>query len=130
MSTSLDRSSPADIKVTQMIPGSHNATIEWSFPEDATVALAQFQIIIKKEEDGTIGCQPTVAPLERQVTINSLQPSTKYTVTVRADYQDGIPMEGNMEHTNCELHAFAIMECAYIHTKLQSWTLQKLSLKS
>ena len=42
-----------------------------------------------------------VASQERQVHINCLHPSTKYKITVVAEYSDQITREGSVEHTNC-----------------------------
>ena len=97
----LDRSSPDDIKIAQEIPGSTQAMVGWSFPENCNAALAQFFITIKKEENGRVVYEMPVASQERDVHIANLQPSTKYIVTVVAKYSDGILKESSKEYTNC-----------------------------
>ena len=97
----LDRSSPDDIKITQEIPGSTQAMVGWSFPDNCSTALAQFFITIKKEENGRVVYETPVASQERDVHIADLQPSTKYVVTVVAKYSDGILKESSKEYTNC-----------------------------
>ena len=89
-----DRSSPEGIRITQKIPGSGQATIHWSFPENCP-ALSRFRISVTKEDEGRVIFQQYVTSQERRVTIDSLQPSTKYTVNVVAEKRR------IKEHVNC-----------------------------
>ena len=93
-------SAPTDIKVKQEIPGSSNAMIEWSYPEEATYALSKFLVTIKTE-DGHEVCRRSVVSQERQTPTSRLRPSTKYTISVCADYGNGVLVESKVEHLNC-----------------------------
>ena len=80
--------------------------IEWSYPEEATYALSKFFVTIKTE-DGCEVCRRSVVSQERQTPIHILQPSTKYTISVCADYGNGILLESNVEYLNfgtCEIY--------------------------
>ena len=95
-----DLSAPTDIKVKQQIPGSSYAMIEWSYPEEATYALSQFLVTIKTE-DGIEVCRRSVVSQQKQTPTNRLQPSTKYTISICADYGNGVLVESKVEHLNC-----------------------------
>ena len=95
-----DRSSPKEIRITQEIEGSGQAMIDWSFPKNCP-ALSRFCISATNEGEGRVVCQKSVTSQERRVTIDSLQPSTKYTVNVMAEYSDGIEKRRIKEHVNC-----------------------------
>lgn len=95
---SSDCARPTNMKVTQQFPGSHRATLTWSFPKKATSALLHFHVVTKK--DGHVVNEQCVASQERQVSINNLQPSTKYTITVRANYRNELTVASDVEHTN------------------------------
>ena len=95
-----DRTCPEGIRITQKIPGSGQAMIDWSFPENCP-ALSRFRISVTKEGEGRVIFQQYVTSQERRVTIDSLQPSTKYTVNVMAEYSDGIEKRRIKEHVNC-----------------------------
>ena len=110
----IDRYHPEDIKITQEIPGSNCATVEWSFPECASSVLSLFRFSLKKEKNEVAVVEMLVAPQERRILISCLQPSTKYTVTVVAEYSDGIKRKSYMEYTHCgmfHLQALILFVC-------------------
>ena len=113
-----DRSSPEGIRITQEVKGSGQAMIDWSFPENCP-ALSRFRISATNEGEGRVVCQKSVTSQERCVTIDSLQPSTKYTVIVVAEYSDGIERQSIKEHVNCGMLSHLIKyDCLCMYYRL------------
>ena len=84
----------------QMVPGCHEAVVKWQFPAEQSKFLSNFLVRVIKDDDGE-EYELTTAAYSRSQTITQLQPSTKYTVTVIAQYKDDICAETSQEHLNC-----------------------------
>ena len=96
----IDDSSPEDIKITENLLGSSQATVGWSFPANCS-DLSQFRVIIRKKDSGEKVDEVVVAAEKRQAQIDGLKPSTKYSVTVAAEYSDGSLKQGSKEYETC-----------------------------
>ena len=96
----LDYSSPHDIKITENLLESSDATVEWSFPPNCT-SLSQFGVILRKEDCRRVVDEVVAATDKRQAQIDGLKPSTKYSVSVVAEYRDGSLKQGSKEHETC-----------------------------
>ena len=92
-------------------PGAGEAAIIWSFPEDISYDLSYFCVSVKKEGDDRVIYSNNVAPFSRNDTIESLQSSTKYVVTVAAHYKDGIVKERTTEYDN--LGKLVLLQCDF-----------------
>jgi hypothetical protein len=102
------RDSPQEVRISQDVPGSNQATVHWSVPEHCKKVLLQFTVYVFEEDSQQVVDEHSTAATTRCQRINKLQSSTKYKVVVRAEYNDGIITESKMEHANCELQAAVI----------------------
>ena len=98
--TYIDYSSPEDIKITENLLESSQATVGWSFPANCN-DLSQFRVIVRKADSGEVVDEAVVVAEKRQAQIDSLKPSTKYSVTVAAEYSDGSLKQSSKEHETC-----------------------------
>ena len=91
---------------------STQATVEWSFPANCS-DLSQFRVIIRKEDSGEVVDEVVVAAEKRLAQIDGLKPSTKYSVTVAAVYNDGGLKQSRKEHVTC-----GMLTCKYIALRI------------
>ena len=80
--------------------GSSQTTIEWTFPANCR-GLSQFRVILRKKDCEQVVDEIVVAAQERQAQIDGLKPSTKYSVTVAAEYSNGNLKQSSKEHMTC-----------------------------
>ena len=95
------------MKIIQEVSGSNEADVKWEYPENCIGPVSDFVVRVIKDDDNQETVEEMkVAPSVRQYRISHLQPSTSYTVTVVARYDDGLKREAKQEHLNCGIMLF------------------------